>query len=63
MINKSDLDKRICDTEEGAENSQTWREFIKESEKEFGMANIDMDTFTEYELNKYIEFLEYLWEK
>ena len=35
MYKITDLDKRICDIEEGITNSETLREFIKHSEKEF----------------------------
>ena len=34
---KENLDKRICDCEEGAENTETYREFIVVSENEFGI--------------------------
>ena len=32
----SDLDKRICDVE-GGSNTETYRDFIRNSEKEFGL--------------------------
>lgn len=62
MISKEDLDKRICDIE-GGDNTQTFREFIVESEKEFGFNNESIDMFTDEGLNKYIYFLDYLYEK
>ena len=63
MINKENLDKRICDVEEGADNTYTYREFIRESEKEFGFPNQPIDTFTDEELQKYLDDLDYLWDK
>ena len=44
MLLKENLDKRICDVEQGFTNTQTYREFIRQSEQEFGMKekmNID----------------------
>ena len=40
MYKHSDLDKRICDIEEGATNTETLREFIKRSEKELSLIHI-----------------------
>jgi hypothetical protein len=63
MIRKEDLDKRICDVEEGVTNTQTYMEFIQESENEFEMEPQDLDSMTYEELNKYLDFLDYLWTK
>lgn len=63
MVTKSDLDKRICDCEEGAENTQTWREWIREGEFFFQENNADIDNMTDEQLNEHIEWLEYLCEK
>ena len=49
--------------ENGGDNTQTFREFIVESEKEFGFNNESIDMFTDEGLNKYIYFLDYLYEK
>lgn len=62
MIAKSHLDKRICDIE-GGDNTQTYREFIRQSEEEFGMANEPIDLYPDDEINMYIEELDYLWTK
>lgn len=62
MISKSDLDKRICDCEE-CNNTETYREFITSSEEEMGIDPADIDNMTDEELNKYFEFIDYLWEK
>jgi hypothetical protein len=62
MISKQNLDKRICDIE-GGDNTQTYREFIRESEYEFGLEEKYIDTMEESELIKYFEFLDYLWDK
>ncbi len=63
MYKHSDLDKRICDIEEGATNIETLREFIKRSEKYFDMVPQNLDSINEEKLNKYIDFLDYLWDK
>lgn len=47
----------------GCENTETPREFIRNSEEEFGMKPADIDNMPEDELNGYIEFLDYLWNK
>lgn len=62
MYKHSDLDKRICDIEE-ANNTETLREFIRNSEEWFGMNQVDIDSISEEKLNEYIDFLDYLWEK
>lgn len=56
---KSDLDKRICDIE-GGDNTQTYREFITDSENEFELDHVNIDDMTEMELNKYLNFLSEL---
>ncbi|MBO3417966.1 hypothetical protein [Clostridium perfringens] len=63
MYKHSDLDKRICDIEEGATNTETLREFIKRSEKYFDMVPKNLDSINEEKLNEYIDFLDYLWDK
>ncbi|EOU1110458.1 hypothetical protein [Clostridium perfringens] len=71
MYKHSDLDKRICDIEKGATNTETLREFIKRSEKEFGLEPsekfelepVDLDSMIEEDLNNYIDYLDRLWEK
>lgn len=62
MLSKSNLDKRICDCED-CKNTQTYREFIRESEKAFVMGNANIDGMSDKELNGYIEFLDSLWDK
>lgn len=62
MLSKSNLDKRICDCED-CKNTQTYREFIRESEKAFVMGNANIDGMRDEELNRYIEFLDSLWDK
>jgi hypothetical protein len=62
-IQKTDLDKRICDVETNATNTQTFREFIRQSEKEFDMKEENLDNMDEQNLNDYLEFLDYLWTK
>jgi hypothetical protein len=63
MINKTNLDKRICDVEENCKNTQTYREFIRESEEEFGMCPEPIDQYSNTDLQEYLEELDCLWEK
>lgn len=62
MISKNDLDKRICDLE-GGSNEQTYREYIRETEEEFGMGKKDIEKLTQTEFNNYIDLLNWLWEE
>ena len=52
---KEVLNKRICDVVEGASNTQTFREFIRESEDEFEIAPANLDSMSEEELSNYGE--------
>lgn len=66
MMNKSDIDKRICDCEPGATNTETYREFIINAIKEiYGeKARLpDIDKMSELEINELIDDLDYLLEK
>lgn len=63
IITKKILDVRICDVEKDAENTQTYREFIEESMKEFGMEPVDLDKLTSRELTYHLNFLDELWNK
>ncbi len=63
MISRENLDKRICDVEENAINQETYREYIQESEKAFGMTHEFLDNFTDRELVKYLEFIDNMWTK
>ena len=60
---KEVLNKRICDVVEGASNTQTFREFIRESEDEFEIASANLDSMSEEELSNYLDFLDELWYK
>lgn len=66
MIRKEDLDKRICDCEPGATNTEIYREFIIHTSKElFGQSYdfLDFEDISEEELNKIIDELDWLLEK
>lgn len=52
MISKNDLDKRICDLE-GSSNEQTYREYIRETEEEFGIGEMDIEELTQTEFKDY----------
>jgi hypothetical protein len=62
-MERSDLDKHICDVEEHSTNTQTYREFIRESEEEFGLAPAPLDNLSAKELTKYLDFVDDLWLK
>lgn len=64
MINVANLDKRICDIKESATNTQTYREYIMQSEEELGLPRTDsLDGMPDELLLDYLEFIDYLWEK
>jgi hypothetical protein len=62
-LTKELLDKRICDAEKNSMNDQTYREFIRESEDDFGLDEMDLDNMSDEKLHEYLEFLDYLWTK
>ena len=62
-ITMDNIDTRFCDFEEGATNKETPREFIRNTEKEFGLPHVNLDNMSEDELNIYIDHLDDLWGK
>ncbi|MGX7745673.1 hypothetical protein [Rhodopseudomonas parapalustris] len=63
MISQENLDKRICDVEEGAENTQTYYEYIIETEKEFNIIHAPIHQMNDEELKDYLELLDSLYDK
>lgn len=66
MVNvdlKINLDNRICDCEKDANNTLTYREFIRFTEKDFGLREANLDDMDEETLQKYLEFLDELYLK
>jgi len=63
VIKASDLDKRICDCENGQTNTQTYRDYIREAEEQFSIAPAPIDRMDDEELQSYLEHMDYLWEK
>lgn len=58
------LDKRFCDVEENGVGTSTIRQFLQESYTEFGM-EFDkqvVESMTDEELTKEIEWLNHLWD-
>lgn len=53
---KANLDKKVNEKE-------TLREFIRDSEDEFKIANVDIDNMEDKELEQYVEYLDDLWGK
>lgn len=66
-LTKELLDKRICDVKEGLDSTETYREFIHNSEKFFGLSKPTtdemLDEALDADLNKYFKFLCKLWLK
>ena len=65
-MKKEQLDKRICDVEPNATNTETYREFIINSIHYFCGNKVyipNLDKISEEELNDIINELDYLWEK
>lgn len=63
MSLKENLNKRICDCEANANNILTYRQFIRAAEEEFEMEKANLDSMNEEELKKYLDFIDYLYEK
>lgn len=57
-ISLENLDKRICDVEDGATNEQTYREFINNIEEEFNIDPQRLDEMSDDELVDYLNFLD-----
>lgn len=56
-----DLDKRICDIEKEASNTQTYREFIEEGLDEFEIGPCNFED--EKSVNFYLSYIDELWGK
>ena len=64
MIYKPEnLDTPINELEPLASNTQTPRQYIRQSEEEFGLETADIDNMTEQQLEDYMDELDYLWDK
>lgn len=62
-ITKADLDTRICDFYGRGDNEETFREYIRLSEKQYCLYEEDLDNISDEELQEYIDFLDELWGK
>lgn len=62
-MKKEWLDLRICDCAEDAENTETYREFLNSTIKEFGLDDANFDEMTEWELNATLDYFDDLWTK
>lgn len=64
-MRRTDFDRRICDVEPGATNTETYREFLVNSIRHFyGDVRLpDFDAMSEEELNDRIDEMDMLWEK
>lgn len=63
QITQNNLDIPFSKLIEGVKNNETPRQFIRNSEKEFGIPEANLNVMSEDELNGYIEHLDYLWDK
>jgi hypothetical protein len=64
-ITKEHLDVRICDfyEDEAAVNTETFREYIRNTELHFGVKQENLEEMDDKKLNYYLSFLDYLYEK
>ena len=62
-ITKEQLDTPLCDIFGDTKTNGTARIFVISSEKEFGLESKDLENMKYEEMNKYIESLDYLWDK
>jgi hypothetical protein len=58
---KENLDIRICDLKEEVYNTQTFREYIKETEEYFGWSNADIDNMNKTQFELYLRILDTMW--
>lgn len=63
MIKHSQLDTPFSELVPGSTNDETPRQFIRESEEAFGLAQKEINALNEEQLNSYIDFLDDLWNK
>lgn len=62
-ITKELLDVRICDYCEISNNTETLREFIRNTEKEFGLTQAELELMSDKEFINYLDLLDDLWNK
>jgi hypothetical protein len=65
-ITKDQLDTQICDFYnyvDDVTNTETFREYIQNTEIEFDLIPMNLDGMSDKQLNEYLDFLDYLWEK
>lgn len=62
-IAKEHLDTPISQLVDGATNTETLREFIRNTEEEFNIQPADLEALTQKELNNYVGVLDELWGK
>jgi hypothetical protein len=61
---KENLDKRICDIECMAENTQTYREFLEETLNDlYGRNPYCLDNMSSDHLTQLLEFCDEMWDK
>lgn len=56
-VTKEMLDKKIKDYEKEANHDLTYREWIEMLEDEFEIEHVNLDSMSDYELDKYDTFL------
>jgi len=63
MIKHNQLDIPINELYPEALNTQTTREFIRETEEAFGLGQKEINALNEKQLSAYIDWLDDLWNK
>lgn len=65
-VKKEHLDMQICEFYNYVDeflNTETFREYIQNTEKEFGLTPADLENMSDKKLNNYLDFLDDLWTK
>jgi len=60
---RANLDKRICDVIPSATNTETYREFVFNTEEEFGLGHENLEEFTDEQLEIHMDVCDEIWDK
>ena len=60
---RKNLDNRICDVVKGATNTETYREFIWNTEEEYGLGHENLDELTDEQLEIHMDVCDEIWSK
>ena len=62
-MTREQLDLRICDVEEGASNTQTYREFMTSVYDDLGVDSPDLDSMTDEKLSRELDWCDEMMDK